>query len=54
VNAYELKRKPAEWMPWNYRDTLQRADVCAPGHRPHNFQLRHLFATMIVTKIVVK
>jgi transposase len=24
----ELKSKPSDWMPWNYRDTLQRADVC--------------------------
>jgi len=22
----ELKSKLADWMPWNYRDTLQRAD----------------------------
>jgi hypothetical protein len=22
----ELKTKPADWMPWNYRDTLQCAD----------------------------
>ena len=20
----ELKQKPSEWMPWNYRDTLAR------------------------------
>jgi hypothetical protein len=24
----ELKSKPSDWMPWNYRDTLQRGDVC--------------------------
>jgi transposase len=24
----ELKSKPADWMPWNYWDTLQRADFC--------------------------
>ena len=24
----ELKSKAADWMPWNYRDTLQRAEVC--------------------------
>jgi hypothetical protein len=23
-HAEELKRQPAEWMPWNYRDTLVR------------------------------
>jgi hypothetical protein len=21
-HAEELKRRPAEWMPWNYRETL--------------------------------
>jgi hypothetical protein len=25
-HAEELKRNPSEWMPWNYRETLQRAD----------------------------
>ena len=23
----ELKRNPSEWMPWNYRETLQRVEV---------------------------
>ena len=23
-HAGELKQKPSEWMPWNYRDTLAR------------------------------
>jgi transposase len=23
-HAQELKHKPSEWMPWNYRDTLAR------------------------------
>ncbi|MBV9264827.1 MAG: hypothetical protein JO061_01535 [Acidobacteriaceae bacterium] len=23
----ELKSKPADWMQWNYRDTLQRANI---------------------------
>jgi transposase len=23
-HAQELKRTPAEWMPWNYRETLRR------------------------------
>ena len=23
-HAEELKPKPSEWMPWNYRDTLAR------------------------------
>jgi len=23
-HAGELKRKPAEWMPWSYRETLAR------------------------------
>jgi hypothetical protein len=23
-HAEELKRQPADWMPWNYRDTLTR------------------------------
>jgi transposase len=23
-HAEELKRKPSEWMPWNYRETLAR------------------------------
>ena len=26
-HANELSAHPAEWMPWNYRDTLQRTDV---------------------------
>jgi len=25
-HAEELKRNPSEWMPWNYCETLQRAD----------------------------
>ena len=25
-HAEELKRSPSEWMPWNYRETLQRVD----------------------------
>jgi transposase len=24
----ELKSKPFDWMPWNYRNTLERTDVC--------------------------
>ena len=24
-HADELADNPADWMPWNYRDTLQRA-----------------------------
>ena len=23
-HSEELKRRPSEWMPWNYRDTLAR------------------------------
>jgi len=23
-HAEELKKNPAEWMPWNYRETLAR------------------------------
>jgi hypothetical protein len=23
-HAQELATKPAEWMPWNYRETLER------------------------------
>jgi hypothetical protein len=23
----ELKESPAQWMPWNYRDTLQQVDT---------------------------
>jgi hypothetical protein len=23
-HADELKKNPAEWMPWNYRETLAR------------------------------
>ncbi len=23
-HAEELKRAPSEWMPWNYRETLER------------------------------
>ena len=23
-HSEELKQKPSEWMPWNYRDTLAR------------------------------
>ena len=26
-HATELKSKPADWMPWNYRDTIERANV---------------------------
>jgi hypothetical protein len=26
-HADELKDNPSQWMPWNYRDTLQRADA---------------------------
>ena len=26
-HAAELARNPAEWMPWNYRETLARADA---------------------------
>jgi transposase len=26
-HAVELKSKPSDWMPWNYRGTLQRADA---------------------------
>ena len=24
-HAEELARNPSEWMPWNYRETLERA-----------------------------
>jgi hypothetical protein len=24
-HAQEVESKPAEWMPWNYRETLERA-----------------------------
>jgi transposase len=26
-HAQELAASPAEWMPWNYRETLERAGV---------------------------
>lgn len=26
-HADELKDNPSRWMPWNYRDTLERADA---------------------------
>jgi hypothetical protein len=26
-HAQEVETKPAEWMPWNYRETLERI-VC--------------------------
>jgi transposase len=26
-HAAELKSKPADWMPWNYRETIQRANA---------------------------
>jgi hypothetical protein len=26
-HARELAANPAEWMPWNYRETLERAGV---------------------------
>ena len=29
-HADELSAHPADWMPWNYRDTLQRTDVTHP------------------------
>jgi transposase len=28
-HAEELKQKPSEWMPWNYRETLARLVVSA-------------------------
>jgi transposase len=28
-HAQELKQKPSEWMPWNYRDTLARLAAAA-------------------------
>jgi len=29
-HANELSAHPADWMPWNYRDTLQKIDVTRP------------------------
>ena len=26
-HAAELRRNPREWMPWNYRATLERTDA---------------------------
>jgi len=26
-HASELAAKPAEWMPWNYRETIERVGV---------------------------
>jgi len=26
-NADELKENPSQWMPWNYRDTRERASA---------------------------
>jgi transposase len=31
-HAAELKKAPADWMPWNYRDTLRR--IQGAGHAP--------------------
>lgn len=28
-NRRELFRSPAEWMPWNYRNTLERGGVAS-------------------------
>ena len=28
-HAEELKRRPSEWMPWNYRDTLEQMATAA-------------------------
>jgi hypothetical protein len=33
-HAVELKRSPAEWMPWNYRETLAR--LAAPAAASYN------------------
>jgi len=34
THANELSAHPADWMPWNYRDTLQKTQVtCTPSHR---------------------
>jgi hypothetical protein len=30
-HADELKKNPAEWMPWNYRETLARLARSAAG-----------------------
>lgn len=31
IHAAELSRNPEPWMPWNYRDTLQRQNVPCPA-----------------------
>jgi hypothetical protein len=28
-HSEELKRRPSEWMPWNYRETLARLALAA-------------------------
>lgn len=33
-HAAELAQAPSEWMPWNYRDTLARADGSETEHGP--------------------
>jgi len=33
-HANELSAHPADWMPWNYQDTLQKTQVtCTPSHQ---------------------
>jgi hypothetical protein len=30
-HAAELKKRPADWMPWNYRETLLQAAAVNSG-----------------------
>jgi hypothetical protein len=30
-HAQELTARPAEWMPWNYRDTMARTGLSNPA-----------------------
>jgi hypothetical protein len=39
-HANELSAHPAGWMPWNYRDTLQKTDVPLTTAAPRT-QTRH-------------
>jgi hypothetical protein len=37
-HARKLATRPAEWMPWNYRETLERS---CPSQNPHRVMMNH-------------
>ena len=34
INAEQLKANPGQWMPWNYRQTLQHIAAETDGQAP--------------------